>query len=94
MRLKFLVFTAILFLSASAALKAQTPNDVLNILINKGTITQSEADSIRADYAIKQQQAAAQARVFPLGSSRLLQLSGYTQVRSQFLSTKRQGGRF
>jgi phosphate-selective porin OprO/OprP len=53
----------------------------LNILVHKGTITQQEADSIRADYAIKQQDAIAKARSFPLGSSRLLQLSGYTQVR-------------
>ncbi len=80
MRLKFFVPLA-LFLLFAGALKAQTPNDVLNILVSKGTITQSEADSLRADYAIKQQTAAAQARSFPLGSSRALQLSGYTQIR-------------
>ncbi len=80
MRLKFLAPLA-LFLLFAGALRAQTPNDVLNILVSKGTITQSEADSLRADYAIKQQTAAAQAKTFPLGSSRLLQLSGYTQVR-------------
>ena len=80
MRLKYIIPFALLLLSATV-LKAQTPNDVLNILVSKGTITQSEADSLRADYAIKQQTAASQARTFPLGSSRALQLSGYTQVR-------------
>src|ERR1700733_11687588 len=80
MRLKHFVPLA-LFLLSAIALRAQTPNDVLNILVKKGTITQSEADSLRADYALKQQTAAAEAKTFPLGSSRALQLSGYTQVR-------------
>ncbi|MDP4150448.1 MAG: porin [Bacteroidota bacterium] len=80
MRSKILTFFAATLLFA-AAVRAQTPNDVLNILVQKGTITREEADSIRADYAIKQQDALAKARSFPLGSSRLLQLSGYTQVR-------------
>ena len=88
MRLKyFTVFTVFLFFAASS-LKAQTPNDVLNILVKKGTISQAEADSIRAGYAIKQQEAIANAKTFPLGSSRLLQLSGYTQVRYQSFQLK------
>jgi phosphate-selective porin len=87
MRLKYFTILAVFILSA-ASIKAQTPNDVLNILVRKGTITQSEADSIRADYAIKQQDAIAKAKTFPLGSSRLLQLSGYTQVRYQSFQLK------
>jgi phosphate-selective porin OprO and OprP len=82
----FSVLAIIIFLAASA--KAQTPNDVLNILVRKGTISQAEADSIRADYAIKQQDAIAKGKTFALGSSRLLQLSGYTQVRYQSFQLK------
>ncbi len=80
MRLRHFALLSVFILSA-ASIKAQTPNDVLNILVKKGTITQTEADSIRADYAIRQQDAIARAKTFPLGSSRLLQLSGYTQIR-------------
>jgi phosphate-selective porin OprO and OprP len=80
MRLRHFALLSVFILYA-ASIKAQTPNDVLNILVKKGTITQTEADSIRADYAIRQQDAIARAKTFPLGSSRLLQLSGYTQVR-------------
>ncbi len=82
----FIVF--VVFILFADSLVAQTPNDVLNILVKKGTISQQEADSIRADYAIKQQDAIAKAKTFPLGSSRLLQLSGYTQVRFQSFQQK------
>ncbi|MDP4130028.1 MAG: porin [Bacteroidota bacterium] len=87
MRLNHIAVCA-LFILFSASVKAQTPNDVLNILVTKGTISQAEADSLRADYAIKQQDAIAKAKTFPLGSSRLLQLSGYTQLRYQSYQQK------
>lgn len=35
---------------------AQTSDDVLNLLIQKGLVKQNDADSVRADYAIKQQE--------------------------------------
>jgi len=35
---------------------AQSSDDVLNLLIQKGLVKQNDADSIRADYAIKQQE--------------------------------------
>jgi phosphate-selective porin OprO and OprP len=80
MKLKLQFLTAVIFFLAGAV-KAQTPNDVLNILVSKGTITQAEVDSIRAEFAIKQQEAISKGKSFPLSASRLLQLSGYTQVR-------------
>ncbi len=63
---------------------AQTTNDVLNLLIQNKTITQEQADSVRAEAAIKQQDADANKKTFPISASRLIQLSGYTQVRYQF----------
>ena len=80
MKLKPPFLTAVIFFLAGAA-KAQTPNDVLNILVRKGTLTQAEVDSIRTEFAIKQQEAISKGKSFPLSASRLLQLSGYTQVR-------------
>ncbi len=87
MRFKYFILCAAFIFSADFVI-AQTPNDVLNILVKKGAISQQEADSLRADYAIKQQDAIAKAKTFPLGSSRLLQLSGYTQVRFQSFQQK------
>lgn len=49
-----LYITAFIF---SGQLFAQTPDDVLNLLIQRGVVTQQEADSIRADNAIKTQNA-------------------------------------
>ncbi|HTB53198.1 MAG TPA: porin [Ferruginibacter sp.] len=62
---------------------AQTTDDVLNILIQKGTITQQEADSIRAASAIAKQDEKAKQKIFPLNASRAFQVGGYTQVRYQ-----------
>lgn len=64
---------------------AQTTNDVLELLIKNKTITQLQADSVRAEAAIKQQDADANKKSFPVSASRFIQLSGYTQVRFLFL---------
>jgi phosphate-selective porin OprO and OprP len=63
--------------------KAQTTDDVLNLLINKNLIRQSEADSIRAEFAIKQQDAKEKQKSFNITGKRAVQISGYTQVRFQ-----------
>lgn len=60
---------------------AQTTNDVLDLLIKNKSITQQQADSIRAEAAIKQQDIDANKKTFNVTTSRLIQLSGYTQVR-------------
>jgi phosphate-selective porin OprO and OprP len=60
--------------------KAQTADDILNILTKKGTLTQQEADSIRRESASRQHQSEAIADSFPLRLGRSLSLSGYTQV--------------
>lgn len=80
MRLK----TTFIFLGLSlffSTVKAQSNNDILNLLVQKGTITQLEADSLRADDALKQQDIKAKQKIFPVNSGgKLLQIDGYTQV--------------
>lgn len=76
--MKFLL-TAFFMVSLSAAI-AQTNNDVLNLLTQKGTITKDEADSLRRAYADQQKRSDNRLDSFPLRLARTLDLSGYTQV--------------
>ncbi|MEI6679975.1 MAG: porin [Mariniphaga sp.] len=64
---------------------SQTTNDVLDLLIKNKLITQGDADSIRAEAAIKQQDFDAGKKSFFVSAGRLIQLSGYSQIRYQFL---------
>jgi phosphate-selective porin OprO and OprP len=75
----------ILFVSAGMRISAQSTNDVLNVLIANGTISQQQADSVRAEAAIKQQEADAAKKSFFVNAARQMQLSGYTQFRYQIL---------
>jgi len=63
--------------------RAQTTSELLNLLTQKGTITQKEADSIRLEYANKQVASESKSDSFPLSIGRFLRLSGYTQIRYQ-----------
>ncbi len=67
---------------------SQSTNDILNLLIYNKSITREQADSLRADAAIKQQDAEANKKSFPVSAARLLQISGYTQIRYQVLDEK------
>jgi phosphate-selective porin OprO and OprP len=78
------VFILLLFASISR-IYAQSTNDVLNLLVTNKTITQEQADSIRADAAIKQQETDASKKSFFVTAARQLKLSGYTQMRYQAL---------
>lgn len=69
----------------------QSSNDILNILIANKTITQQEADSLRTEAAIKQQETDANKKSFPLMASKFIQLSGYTQLR--YVSMEEKGKR-
>ena len=64
----------------TSTLKAQTTDDILKIMVRKGTITQQEADSLRKEYNTKERRAQATADSFPLRLGRSLSLSGYTQA--------------
>lgn len=73
---------------------AQTPNDVLNLLIQRNVITQVEADSLRADAALKQQEADSKKKSFAVNAGKAIQLAGYFQVRYQNLKQSGKKGGF
>lgn len=50
-KLLLLSFMILFFL----LVKGQTTNDILNVLVGNNTVTQEQADSLRAEFAIKQQ---------------------------------------
>ncbi|HEY8927937.1 MAG TPA: porin [Mucilaginibacter sp.] len=71
-------------LFAAVTTKAQQNEDLLNLLIKKNVLTQQEADSIRADQALKEQakkDKAANQHGISIG--RALQISGLVQARYQ-----------
>ena len=72
---KLIILSISVWLISVAAI-AQNPDDLLNLLTKKGTITKSEADSLKQLYSAKQDSA-------PLTLGRNLKLSGYTQVYYQ-----------
>jgi hypothetical protein len=81
MRLLLSLVFVMLFLADSFA---QSTNDILNLLIANKTISQSQADSIRAEAALLQQQTDASRKSFFLTAARQMSLTGYTQVRYQY----------
>jgi phosphate-selective porin OprO/OprP len=82
MRRFIILILPFVFFSADISF-AQTTNDLLNLLTQKGTITKNEADSIRLEYNFKLHASESRSDSFPLSIGRLLRLSGYTQVRYQ-----------
>jgi Phosphate-selective porin O and P. len=62
---------------------SQSTNDILNLLILNKTISQVQADSIRAEAALIQQQTDASRKSFFVTAARQMLLTGYTQVRYQ-----------
>jgi phosphate-selective porin OprO and OprP len=83
MKKKVLIITAGIFTILSGY--GQSSNDVLQLLTQKNVVTQQEADSIRADASIKQQETDAKKKTFPVIAGKGLLISGFTQVRYQFL---------
>jgi phosphate-selective porin OprO/OprP len=67
---------------------SQSNNDILNLLITNKAITQEQADSLRADAAIKQQDLDANKKSFLVSAARQIQIAGYTQIRYQALDEK------
>jgi phosphate-selective porin OprO/OprP len=78
----------LLFIFVIAKAYSQSSNDILNLLISKGTITQQAADSIRAEAAIKQQDSESNRKSFFISAVRQMQLTGYTQLRYQVFDEK------
>ncbi len=72
-----------IFILSAIAVKAQQNDDLLNVLVKKNIITQHEADSIRADQAVKAQQKLDAEKENQHGitiGSRALQISGLIQT--------------
>lgn len=67
---------------------SQTANDIINLLIANKTISQQQADSLRADDAIIQQQMNSSRKSFFMSAARQMSLTGYSQVRFQNFEEK------
>lgn len=79
------IFTAAFLFAFISGLFSQSSNDILNLLISNKTISQVQADSVRAEAALLQQQTDAARKTFFVSVVRQIQLSGYSQVRFQSL---------
>src|ERR1700761_2365136 len=83
--LKRILFVVII-LSSAIASKAQSNDELLNLLIKKNLLTQQEADSLRSDLALKEQKKrdkdAENQHNITIGS-KALQISGLVQARYQ-----------
>ncbi|MDB5090523.1 MAG: hypothetical protein JWR09_4517 [Mucilaginibacter sp.] len=86
MKLPYVIKTVLLLsiLFSAIATKAQQNEDLLNLLIKKKVLSQQEADSIRADEAIKEQaKKESLANRHGISIGRALQISGLVQARYQ-----------
>ncbi len=78
------LMTLILFVFVLSS-KAQSTDDILNVLIQKRLIAQKDADSLRAEAAIAAQTNLAKIKAFPINAGKKITVAGYTQVRYQAL---------
>jgi hypothetical protein len=85
--MKLVISISLLLLIISESF-SQTSNDILNLLILNKTITQVQADSIRAETALLQQQTEASRKSFFITAARQMSLTGYSQVRFQAFQEK------
>jgi phosphate-selective porin OprO/OprP len=83
MRRSFIALSILFFIPAMTT-HAQNTEDLLKLLTQKGTITRTEADSLRLSFTEKQGPDYAKQDSFPLSAGRLLRLSGYIQARYQY----------
>jgi len=85
MKLSYLLIPTLVLglVSATLTVKAQNNDELLNLLIQKKVVTQTEADSLRADLAIKEQAKKDNQKAFPLSLGRALNLTGLFQERYQ-----------
>ncbi|TAL67810.1 MAG: hypothetical protein EPN88_07345 [Bacteroidetes bacterium] len=79
------IFSLFFFLLLIGESFSQSTNDILNLLISNKAISQQQADSVRAEAALLQQQTDASRKSFFISATRQMQLSGYSQFRFQAL---------
>jgi phosphate-selective porin len=78
------LYTIILTAAVALSLKGkaqQTTEELINLLIQKQVISQTDADSLRAENALKAQADKEKQNKFQLYTGKPVTLSGYTQVR-------------
>src|SRR5512138_1907432 len=85
--MKYALTLTFFFLTVSGSF-SQSSNEILNLLISNKVISQVQADSVRAEAAVLQQQTESTRKSFFVSASRQMQLSGYTQLRYQALQEK------
>jgi phosphate-selective porin len=81
---KLLFLTLILFAFVLSS-RAQSTDDILNVLIQKNLIAQKDADSLRAEAAIAAQANLSKIKAFPINAGKKITIAGYSQVRYQAL---------
>jgi phosphate-selective porin OprO/OprP len=81
-----LIMSVLFFLLIITESFSQSTNDILNLLISNKTISQAQADSVRAEAALLQQQTDASRKSFFVSATRQMTLAGYSQVRYQFFN--------
>ena len=79
------ILTVSIFILFSLTIRAQSTDDVLNVLVQKNLIAQKDADSLRAEAALAAQANLAKVKAFPINAGRKITMAGYTQVRYQAL---------
>jgi phosphate-selective porin OprO and OprP len=78
------IFLFFLLFTCSKAY-SQSTEDLLKVLVSNKSITQQQADSLKAEGAVKQKEAEAAKKSFWLTIARQMQLTGFTQLRYQVL---------
>jgi phosphate-selective porin OprO and OprP len=90
--MKYIFSLAFFFLIISESF-SQSSNEILNLLISNKVISQLQADSVRAEAAVLQQQTESTRKSFFVSAARQMQLSGYSQLRYQtFQETGKKDG--
>lgn len=79
------IFTVSIFILFALTIRAQSTDDVLNVLVQKNLIAQKDADSLRAEAALAAQANLAKVKAFPINAGKKISMAGYTQVRYQAL---------
>ena len=85
MKMKKSIFTVSIFILFALTIRAQSTDDVLNVLVQKNLIAQKDADSLRAEAALAAQANLAKVKAFPINAGKKITMAGYTQVRYQAL---------
>ncbi len=75
----------LLLLFLMSKIYSQSSDDLLNVMVANKSVSQQQADSLRADAAVKQQKADSAKKSFWISAARQMRLTGFTQLRYQLL---------